>query len=96
MVSNHDTRKAPSMLDIRQPNFETSITKQIIDGLSNKPRTLPAPLFYSTEGLKHWNLHSQQPEFYPKHEELRILKNRVHEMASSIEQNSVVVDLGSA
>ncbi|EPE32916.1 hypothetical protein GLAREA_05928 [Glarea lozoyensis ATCC 20868] len=96
MTTHHSTRKRPLILDIRQLDFEDSITKQVIDGLSNKPRTLPALLFYSTEGLKHWNVHSQQAEFYPKHEELRVIKDRAHDIATSIEPNSVIVDLGSA
>lgn len=88
--------KPPYIIDIRHANFEASITDQVIAGLSTQPRTLPALLFYSTEGLKHWNCHSHQPDFYPRHQEIRILKEHAYDIASTIVQNSIIVDLGSA
>nr|AGN90634.1 dimethylallyltryptophan N-methyltransferase [Epichloe funkii] len=86
----------PNVLDIRLATFEDSIVNLVINGLRKQPKTLPALLFYTNEGLKHWNHHSHQPEFYPRHQEVQILKNKAQEMAASIPMNSVVVDLGSA
>lgn len=86
----------PGILDIRQNKFEESIPSQVIAGLSSTPKTLPPFLFYSSEGIQHWIKHSTAPDFYPRHEELHILRSRVVEIAASIAQNSVLVDLGSA
>ncbi|KAJ5673934.1 EasF [Penicillium macrosclerotiorum] len=86
----------PRILDIRRSKFEDSIADQVKSGLSQTPKTLPALLFYSDEGIRHWIQHSTASDFYPRHEELRILRTRVSEMAASIAPNSVVVDLGSA
>lgn len=86
----------PTIIDIRGPEFEGSIRQQVINGLTKEPKTLPALLFYSPEGLQHWNHHSHEPEFYPRVEEIRILKETAHEMASTIADNSAVVDMGSA
>lgn len=91
------TSKAePTIIDIRSSKFESSIREQVINGLTKEPKTLPALLFYSPEGLQHWNHHSHEPEFYPRLEEIRILKETAHEMASTIADNSAVVDMGSA
>ncbi|OTB14168.1 hypothetical protein K445DRAFT_76025 [Daldinia sp. EC12] len=86
----------PTIIDIRHSKFERSIRDQVIDGLTKEPKTLPALLFYSTEGLRHWNNHSHQPDFYPRHEEILILKEKAQDMASTIADDSVVVDMGSA
>ncbi|KAM5441864.1 putative 4-dimethylallyltryptophan N-methyltransferase [Microsporum ferrugineum] len=86
----------PHILDIRRSKFEESIPKQVEAGLLSSPKTLPALLFYSTEGIQHWNHHSHAPDFYPRHEEIQILKEQATDMAASIADGSVVVDLGSA
>ncbi|KAI0436160.1 hypothetical protein F4803DRAFT_567080 [Xylaria telfairii] len=86
----------PTIIDIRYSEFERTIHEQVINGLTREPKTLPALLFYSTEGLQYWNAHSCQPEFYPRHEEVRILKQKANGMASAIADHSVVVDMGSA
>lgn len=90
------TNFQPGILDIRRNEFEESIPEQVIAGLSSKPKTLPSLLFYSSEGIQHWIRHSTAPDFYPRHEELHILRSRAVEIAASIAQDSVVVDLGSA
>ncbi|KAK2873341.1 hypothetical protein FQN49_002415 [Arthroderma sp. PD_2] len=86
----------PHILDIRRSKFEESIPEQVAAGLSSSPKTLPALLFYSTEGIQHWNQHSHASDFYPRHEETQILKEQAAEMSASIADGSVVVDLGSA
>jgi 4-dimethylallyltryptophan N-methyltransferase len=84
------------IIDIRQAKFEESIPGQVEAGLRQQLKTLPALLFYSTEGIRHWNRHSQAEDFYPRHEEIQILRNHAVNMAASIADNSVIVDLGSA
>lgn len=84
------------VLDIRRSTFEESIPDQVKAGLSTTPKTLPALLFYSGEGIRHWIQHSTAADFYPRREELRILHNHATDMAISIPNNSVVVDLGCA
>ncbi|KAG6012880.1 hypothetical protein E4U54_007243 [Claviceps lovelessii] len=85
-----------SITDIRSHVVEDSLPDQVIKGLKSSPKTLPALLFYSNEGLEHWNHHVSQPDFYPRHQEVEILKHRGDEMARSIAPNSVILDLGSA
>ncbi|KAI1214324.1 uncharacterized protein F4807DRAFT_121710 [Annulohypoxylon truncatum] len=95
-VTNFSSRIQPTIIDIRHPKLEGSIYERVVDGLTNEPKTLPALLFYSAEGLRHWIHHSHGLEFYPRHEEVRILKEKAHAMASAIAHDSVVVDMGSA
>ena len=86
----------PTIIDIRKVDTSESICDQVVRGLSTEPRTLPALLFYSTEGIQHWNHHSHQPDFYPRQEEIRILRDHAHSIATTLAHNSVIVDLGSA
>ncbi|KAK4870194.1 hypothetical protein LT330_005248 [Penicillium expansum] len=86
----------PTIIDIRKVDTSESICDQVVRGLSTEPRTLPALLFYSTEGIQHWNHHSHQPDFYPRQEETRILRDHAHSIATTLAHNSVIVDLGSA
>ncbi|KAJ5398366.1 histidine-specific methyltransferase [Penicillium sp. CMV-2018d] len=85
-----------TILDIRTSKLEDSICQEIIDSIRKDTRTLPILILYGTEGLQHWDTHSHAPDYYPRHEELRILKDQAYDMASSIEDNSAIVDLGSA
>ncbi|KAF3492209.1 conserved protein EasF [Arthroderma uncinatum] len=87
---------SPQIIDVRRSKFEESIPEQVTAGLSSSPKTLPALLFYSTEGIRHWNRHSHASDFYPRHEEIQILKEQAGEMSACIADGSVVVDLGSA
>lgn len=87
---------SPRVIDIRSSHFEDLLTDQVLSGFSNDPKTLPAQLFYTNEGLEHWNHHSRQPDFYPRQQEIKILKQRGDDMARSIAENSVILDLGSA
>ncbi|KAI2641177.1 hypothetical protein GGS21DRAFT_361143 [Xylaria nigripes] len=97
-MDSHNTTPQvhPTIIDIRYSKFENTIHEQVINGLTKESKTLPALLFYSTEGLQHWNSHSHQPDFYPRREEVRILEERAHEMASAIANDSIVIDMGSA
>ncbi|GKZ27547.1 hypothetical protein AbraIFM66951_005471 [Aspergillus brasiliensis] len=84
------------ILDIRRAKFEDSIPAQVTAGLLQQPKTLPALLFYSTEGIRHWNRHSQAADFYPRREEIQILRHHAADMAAVMVHRSVIVDLGSA
>ncbi|KAG6244602.1 hypothetical protein E4U23_006112 [Claviceps purpurea] len=84
------------VIDICSRRMEDSLADQVVKGLKSKPKTLPCLLFYSNEGLEHWNYHARQPDFYPRRQEIEILKQRGSEIARSIAPNSVILDLGSA
>ncbi|KAG6092035.1 hypothetical protein E4U30_006015 [Claviceps sp. LM220 group G6] len=84
------------VIDIRSNRVEDSLPEQIIKGLTSQPKTLPPLLFYSNEGLEHWNHHSRQPDFYPRRQEIEILKQKGSDIARSIAPSSVILDLGSA
>ncbi|KAG5919225.1 hypothetical protein E4U61_001066 [Claviceps capensis] len=84
------------VIDIRSNHVEDSLPDQIIKGLTSQPKTLPPLLFYSNEGLEHWNHHSRQPDFYPRSQEIGILKQGGNDIARSIAPSSVILDLGSA
>ncbi|KAJ5692009.1 cytochrome P450 [Penicillium macrosclerotiorum] len=89
-------KSLPQVLDIRRTRCESIISHDIRDGIRREPRTLPIMILYSEEGLRHWDRHCHAPEYYLFHEELRILRQQALSMAEAIEDNSVVVDFGSA
>jgi 4-dimethylallyltryptophan N-methyltransferase len=84
------------VLDIRRSTCESIIGQEIMEGIRKEPRTLSTILLYSESGLRHYDRHSHAPGYYLRHEEFQILKNQAHSMANSIQNNSVIVDLGSA
>ncbi|KAJ5612600.1 EasF [Penicillium lagena] len=89
------SRSSASILDIRRSKFDESIPNQVVQGLKSQPKTLPALLFYSTEGIRHWNRHSQASDFYPRKEEIYILEKKAQEIAASARDQSVIVDFGT-
>ncbi|KAB8230801.1 4-dimethylallyltryptophan methyltransferase easF [Aspergillus alliaceus] len=84
------------IIDIRSSKVEDTIYQQIMDSIRKETRTLPILILYSTEGLQHWNTHSHAPDYYPRHEELHILNTQAQSIAESIENETAIVDLGSA
>ncbi|PYH88419.1 dimethylallyltryptophan N-methyltransferase [Aspergillus ellipticus CBS 707.79] len=85
-----------TVLDIRQSRTEDSIRDTIIEGMSKEPKELPSLILYSAEGLRHWARHSTAPDYYIRHEELRIFKSKAGDIAKTIPDGTVVIDLGSA
>ncbi|PWY92202.1 hypothetical protein BO70DRAFT_348621 [Aspergillus heteromorphus CBS 117.55] len=85
-----------NIIDIRAAKVEDTIYSAVVDGIQKDPRTLPILILYGTEGLQHWDKHSHAPDYYPRHEELHILRTQAHLMADTIADNSAIVDLGSA
>ena len=81
--------------DIRAVKIEGSVYEAVIDGLHKDPRILPIMILYGREGLQHWDRHSHAPDYYLRHEELKILRAQSHKIADSIADNSAIVDLGS-
>ncbi|RAL06529.1 4-dimethylallyltryptophan methyltransferase [Aspergillus homomorphus CBS 101889] len=82
--------------DIRSSKCESSIARDIIEGMRQEPRNLPTILLYSEKGLQAYDRHSHAPGYYPRQEELLILQKQARNIANSIENGSVLLDLGSA
>ncbi|PWY84967.1 dimethylallyltryptophan N-methyltransferase [Aspergillus heteromorphus CBS 117.55] len=84
-----------TVLDVRQSSTEESIRDKIIEGMCKEKKELTSLIVCSAEGLRHWDRHSADTDYYIRHEELGIFKSKANEIASSIPDGGVVVESGS-
>lgn len=82
---------------LNQTSLANSFRGDIIDGLSRPygEKMLPQTLLYDQTGLKMWEEVTRQPEYYLTRIETALLQKYCDEIASTIPNGSVLVDLGS-
>jgi len=83
-VKFHDF--APEVNDFHQ---------EVIDGLSEPPRSIPPKYFYDTRGSELFDAICEQPEYYPTRTEISLLQYYAREIAERIGPDCVLVELGS-
>lgn len=66
-----------------------------LNGLEQKPKTLPSKWFYDTEGSRLFEEITQLPEYYPSRTETQILRAQAGELSKSIPAGGALVELGS-
>lgn len=83
-VSFHN--HAPAGNDFRQ---------DVIRGLSNSPRRIPPKYFYDEKGSLLFDDICRQPEYYLTRTETRILEQNAADIASHINDECILIELGS-
>lgn len=73
----------------------SSVLKEVITGLSQTPKTLPAKLLYDKRGSEIFEKICLLQEYYPTRSETEILKNHALEIGRMIGENAVIVEPGS-
>ncbi|MGI1806501.1 L-histidine N(alpha)-methyltransferase [Exiguobacterium sp. TDN 0502] len=68
---------------------------EVIDGLMQEQKVLPAKYFYDHIGSQLFEQITQQPEYYPTRTELAILENHRAEIARSIGDVHTLIEYGS-
>ena len=68
---------------------------EVIDGLMQEQKVLPAKYFYDHIGSQLFEQITQQPEYYPTRTELTILENHRAEIARSIGDVHTLIEYGS-
>lgn len=71
------------------------IAKEVVAGLSTRPRALPCKLLYDARGSELFERICEQPEYYPTRTELAITRRYAGEMAKRLGPSVRLVELGS-
>jgi L-histidine N-alpha-methyltransferase len=71
-----------------------ALRRDVLDGLSQTPKTLPPKWFYDSVGSDLFDQITRLPEYYPTRTEAQILRDRSHEIAT-VSGADTLVELGS-
>ena len=72
-----------------------SFAREVEEGISGFPKTLPCKLFYDATGSELFEEITRLPEYYLTRTELAILQEHAVEMVQAAGQNVTVVELGA-
>jgi dimethylhistidine N-methyltransferase len=85
--------------DARAPSpardFVSDFARDVIAGLSARPKTLPAKYFYDDQGSALFEQITVVPEYYPTRTELGILRERAADIARLIPAGAALIEFGS-
>lgn len=71
------------------------IAKDVVEGLSRHPKTLPPKLFYDAEGSRLFEEITRLPEYYPTRTELSIFQDHARAIAAAAGSGVSIVELGA-
>ncbi|MBS0411383.1 MAG: ergothioneine biosynthesis protein EgtB [Proteobacteria bacterium] len=74
---------------------EDAFRADVVAGLSAPRKTLPAKWFYDARGSDLFEAITELPEYYPTRQERALLERVAPEIAATIAQDAVLVELGS-
>ena len=81
------------LIDYKPKN--NNIIEDIIEGLKRKQKTLPCKYLYDQTGSKLFDQICNLPEYYPTRTELKIMQAHINEIASLLEDQCMLIELGS-
>ncbi|MBN8809449.1 MAG: L-histidine N(alpha)-methyltransferase [Sphingomonas sp.] len=67
----------------------------VIDGLTRRPRAIPARWFYDRRGSELFEAITDLPEYYPTRTETALLRDKAGEIAARVGPGRAVVEFGS-
>jgi dimethylhistidine N-methyltransferase len=78
-----------------QPVADEVFARDVIAGLSARPKRLPPKYFYDETGSRLFEAITQTPEYYPTRTELAILSERAGALARLFPSRTALIELGS-
>jgi L-histidine N-alpha-methyltransferase len=82
-------------LDMRIIDADPAFRRDVLNGLSARPRTIPARWFYDRNDSELFEAITQLPEYYVTRTELALLSGAVHEIAEITGPGRIIVEFGS-
>jgi dimethylhistidine N-methyltransferase len=82
---------SPWLLDDDTPDFE----RDLLQGLSRKPRSLSPKYFYDAEGSALFDRICELPEYYPTRAELSVLSAHAADIAAQIGPSADIIEFGA-
>lgn len=73
----------------------SDLRREVIDGLSGRPRTIPAKFFYDERGSELFDRICELPEYYQTRTEMAILQRALPELVGCLGAECLLVELGS-
>lgn len=83
------------IINIQTQPSEFNILEKVSQGLSKEPKQLPTLLLYDDRGLQLFDEITYLSEYYPTLAEIQLLQQHSDKIASSIKDDSIVIELGS-
>ncbi|MDJ0643421.1 MAG: L-histidine N(alpha)-methyltransferase [Erythrobacter sp.] len=89
------TKKGLKLVDRDEAGIDTAFRADVLDGLSQEQKAIPARWLYDDAGSQLFEDITQLPEYYPTRAETEILQERGNEFAELIGRGRAVVEFGS-
>src|ERR1700744_445235 len=86
---------SPAVIALRARRADCEFCDALLEGLSRRPKRIPAKCFYDAAGSELFERITQLPEYYPTRTELGILKANAREMAALIGPDAELVEFGA-
>jgi L-histidine Nalpha-methyltransferase len=74
---------------------ENTFLRDVITGLSSRPKWMAAKHFYDAEGSRLFEKIMELPEYYPTRSEMQVLRDRAIEIAKLIPEDAALVEFGA-
>ena len=84
-----------NLLDVRVADADPAFRRDVLDGLTARPRTVPARWFYDRNGSELFEAITELPEYYVTRTELALLSKAVQEIAEITGPDRIIVEFGS-
>jgi dimethylhistidine N-methyltransferase len=79
----------------QEPVPDTTFARDVIAGLTARPKELPPKYFYDETGAKLFEQITELPEYYPTRTELMILREHSADIARLLPDRTALVEFGS-
>ena len=92
---------APSLKDtglhelVEQDDATQTNLREILDGLSQTPKTLSPKFFYDERGSELFDQITRLPEYYPTATEMSILEENIGEIAELVGSEASIIEFGA-
>jgi L-histidine Nalpha-methyltransferase len=89
------TQPGLALVELDEAGVNTAFRAEVLDGLAQEPKAVPARWFYDDEGSRLFEEITRLPEYYPTRAETEILTQRCEVFRRLIAPGRAVVEFGS-
>ena len=85
----------PSQTEAHTTHADPTFRADVLTGLSNRPRAIPARWFYDRRGSQLFEAITRLAEYYPTRTETALLESIARDVAHHVGQHGAVIEFGS-
>jgi dimethylhistidine N-methyltransferase len=86
---------AEALLDIARDALQAQFRRDVLAGLSQEQKVIPARWFYDRRGSELFELITRLPEYYPTRAEIEILASRCGDIVREVGEGRAVIEFGA-